>query len=334
MYKFIPYVLTNHTNLHVGSGEANIGIVDNQVQRDSTTGLPVINASSFKGAIRDHFFEYLSEGDNDMQADTDPDAVKPHHYRVIFGLEQKEQEAIARQGKTPLSKRYAKLPKQGLVNFMEARMLFLPVRGRNKAFYHATSVEILEDYSRMLKHLGYTPPEGEYDNLKYYIPMVLHAGDKRVVFDQEKDTIEGYFECAPHEINEDILKLKKLFGIDHLVLLPHSDLMELVEELPVIARNKLDNGISENLWYEEIVPRETIFGVVLGYYDRIAPGDAKPFIDAFKSFEAKLTDYMIQIGANASIGYGLCEIRPMGVSYRESMEPNQTEEVSHESQED
>ncbi|MEO0625668.1 MAG: type III-B CRISPR module RAMP protein Cmr4 [Bacteroidota bacterium] len=35
------------------------------------------------------------------------------------------------------------------------------------------------------------------------------------------------------------------------------------QELPVIARNYLDNGQSKNLWYEEVVPRESIFGFVI-----------------------------------------------------------------------
>ncbi len=47
------YIIDCLTNMHVGSGETNFNIVDNQVQRDSVTEFPTINSSSLKGALRD-----------------------------------------------------------------------------------------------------------------------------------------------------------------------------------------------------------------------------------------------------------------------------------------
>ena len=41
------------TNLHVGSGDFNYGVVDNEVERDCLSGNPVIHASGIKGALRD-----------------------------------------------------------------------------------------------------------------------------------------------------------------------------------------------------------------------------------------------------------------------------------------
>ncbi|MCD4675191.1 MAG: hypothetical protein K8S18_04240 [Desulfobacula sp.] len=51
------YKIRTITNLHVGAGDANYGVIDNLVQRDVVTGLPVIHGSSLKGAIRE-FYEY------------------------------------------------------------------------------------------------------------------------------------------------------------------------------------------------------------------------------------------------------------------------------------
>lgn len=73
---------------------------------------------------------------------------------------------------------------------------------------------------------------------------------------------------------------------------------ENFEQLPVIARNKLDNGKSENLWYEEVVPAESRF-VFFVSYDKE---------DVFKEFNTKIQEGVIQIGANGSIGYGFCKI--------------------------
>jgi len=55
----------------------------------------------------------------------------------------------------------------------------------------------------------------------------------------------------------------------------------------------LENGQSANLFYEEVVPRETRFGFKIqasgidSYFDTIAD---------------------IQIGANATVGYGFCSL--------------------------
>jgi len=49
------YTIKCLTNLHVGSGDINFNVIDNQVQRDSVTNLPNINSSSLKGAFREHF---------------------------------------------------------------------------------------------------------------------------------------------------------------------------------------------------------------------------------------------------------------------------------------
>jgi len=73
---------------------------------------------------------------------------------------------------------------------------------------------------------------------------------------------------------------------------------ELATELPVIARNHLDDGgISQNLWYEEVVPREAVFGFAV----LVPDGD-----NYFDIFNQNIDGKVIQIGANATVGYGLC----------------------------
>lgn len=47
------YLINCITNLHVGSGEINFHIVDNEVEKDAVTGLPIIHGSGIKGALRD-----------------------------------------------------------------------------------------------------------------------------------------------------------------------------------------------------------------------------------------------------------------------------------------
>jgi len=52
------------SNLHVGSGSENYGVIDNLIQRDAATGFPCIHASSLKGAFREFFVKDIPMGDD------------------------------------------------------------------------------------------------------------------------------------------------------------------------------------------------------------------------------------------------------------------------------
>ena len=68
------------------------------------------------------------------------------------------------------------------------------------------------------------------------------------------------------------------------------------DNLPIIARNVLENGESKNLWYEQVIPAETVFYTIID--DK---GD--------RALANKIADdkAIVQIGANATIGYGYCK---------------------------
>lgn len=65
------------------------------------------------------------------------------------------------------------------------------------------------------------------------------------------------------------------------------------DELPIIARNCLENGESVNLWYEQMLPQETILGTIL--------------LSENNLLRDTIENQMIQIGANATIGFGYCK---------------------------
>ena len=68
------------------------------------------------------------------------------------------------------------------------------------------------------------------------------------------------------------------------------------ENLPVIARNVLENGRSANLWYEQVIPAETVFFAVIQ-----EEGE-----ELSNALDGDGDGTIIQIGANATIGYGYC----------------------------
>lgn len=69
------------------------------------------------------------------------------------------------------------------------------------------------------------------------------------------------------------------------------------EELPIIARNRLKNGESDNLWYEQLLPQETVFYTLI--------------ISDNNDLDDCLEKDLVQIGANATIGYGYCKLQKL-----------------------
>lgn len=64
------------------------------------------------------------------------------------------------------------------------------------------------------------------------------------------------------------------------------------DNLPIIARNVLDNGESKNLWYEQILPPKTVLYTIIRENGTV--------------LAKELQQSIVQIGAGATIGYGYC----------------------------
>ena len=65
------------------------------------------------------------------------------------------------------------------------------------------------------------------------------------------------------------------------------------DALPIISRNCLENGESVNLWYEQVLPSLSVLATIIVTKE-------KEQMDA-------LNGKIVQIGANATIGYGYCK---------------------------
>lgn len=113
------------SNLHVGNGEINYGMIDNLIQRDPVTELPNINSSSLKGALRE-FFKYKNKGDVDM----------------IFGSDPKDK----------------KNRKQGSIRFFEAELVAVPVRDDKVPYVMVTSDKTIESLKNRMESFGLSVP--------------------------------------------------------------------------------------------------------------------------------------------------------------------------------
>lgn len=271
-YKTDLYLLQCLTNLHAGSGDSTYGIVDKEVQKDPIMELPVIHASSMKGAFRE-LFEF-------------------HHNQsieYIFGSDSKA------EGSEADSKRM----KAGQYFFMEARLLFLPVRSNRKPFFFATSTEILQGFVEAQEDFG----AGNKNALKEALAPLLTRNPQKgrpVIFSNEAGIV--YLDEFEAQLEASIPLSLGDWPSDgsNIAIFHHDDLTEVAKRLPVIARNYLENGISGNLWYEEVVPRYTMF-----YFFVSRPDDNDAFENQIKDDKIK---YKVQIGGNASVGYGLCKL--------------------------
>lgn len=65
------------------------------------------------------------------------------------------------------------------------------------------------------------------------------------------------------------------------------------DALPIITRNCLENGESTNLWYEQVLPSLSVLATVI--------------VTNESGQMDLLNEKIIQIGANATIGYGYCK---------------------------
>ncbi|AXU10577.1 type III-B CRISPR module RAMP protein Cmr4 [Parvimonas micra] len=272
------YGLKCITNLFVGNGDNSYGIIDNQVEKDPILETPIIPSSSLKGSLRD-FFE--NNSDNNIKI------------TEIFGSDAKE----------------TKNTNSGSYSFFTAQLLFRPMRVSDGNFTYClvTTVDLLEKMIQMVSDLNGDLPCDMLKAIKKVKEKMNNLKDKYGISNKDI-SVEGYdLEYCKEDVNKDVNKaidlLLNIFekfnlknGVPIVILKP-----EIFKEidLPIVARNQLEDGLSNNLWYEEIVPHESIFYFAVMYPDNN---------DSFKKFDEELRSNIIRFGGGASIGYGYCKI--------------------------
>ena len=269
------YTFYTLTPLHAGSGDSQ-GVVDLPIQREKHTEFPVVFSSSLKGSLR-----YLFENDDGLKS----------FVPEIFGKEGTESST-------------------GNVVFTDAKVLLFPVRSSEGVFKWITSpfvlrrfTEDIEFISRAATQIGDKIDAGVTDDSaigfkKYDVPIVLEdfvltASDKSSDASLTNTTqlLSILFPAASAQAAVN----------DRLLIVSDSVFKELVKVgTQVIARNELkENKISNNLWYEEVVPPDALFYTVM----RPRTKGNESITDLGKG----LTKKVVQIGGNETIGYGFVQ---------------------------
>lgn len=151
--------------------------------------------------------------------------------------------------------------KKGLYTFFDANILFLPVQDNENLYHLETSHDVIGRFRDQMNLFG----------------IQLNQDDEQLK-NELKQNLGITKEVKFSESNKDFIDLC-------------SD-----DNLPIIARNVLENGESKNLWYEQVLPAETVLYTLI---------DDKE--DDTLSTELKKDKTIVQIGAGATIGYGYCK---------------------------
>lgn len=309
-------VIYNLTPLHYGVGQA-ASAVDLPIAREAGTGFPLLPASGLKGVARDFLGRQDDQGEALPSADLDR----------LFGPDLDAAEG-AQQVRT------------GALTFTEGRLVAYPGRSLNRPFLHLTCPLILERLARDLRAVGVAldlvpagwsalPESGrvlvsakELTGAPLVIEDLVYEGDKADYSDDLASLAQRLAERLPE--GEEATRSRLTSG---LVVLPDADFAALVARTPVRARIKLTAGKttdrwkgpdgeveSGNLWYEEYLPPDCLFVVVVGERRQRTRGGAEA-ADGGKGESRRALEVLrrhahrlsvVQIGGNETVGYGLC----------------------------
>ncbi len=261
------------TPAHVGAGRAS-GFIDLPVARESITSYPMIPSTGLKGAFRGSFREHKNVD-------------------KLFGKEGfADNEGHA-----------------GGIVFSEAKLLLLPVRSLTSSYRWLTCPHILERLKRDLKRTTGKPEIVNNIN----IPTIeegkgLGHSHGALFLEEREFSIEG-------TVNSNILDLLKMFipnadvagRLEQRLVILHDDDFKWFAQygLQVNARNvlKKDTKASENLWYEEALPADSVFYTII--MER-KEGMLNTILEKVER------EPYIQLGGNETVGQGWFNIRKVG----------------------
>lgn len=270
--KSVVLGLLAETALHPGT-EQSAGVIDLPVAREAAGGYPVIVGSSLKGALRDF-------------------------------MEQKWGEEDFRVGRS-----FGGRDSAGAVAVTDARLLLLPVRSLTGHFKWVTCPYLLERYQRD-RELAGLPCNFEFPGPGEEQAVIHDNGEpggrdllflEELVFNVERRDLSGLIKGLGGLIKYRTAQ-ERLLG--QLAVISDNDFAYFARYgLQVNARNVLDNKTktSQNLWYEETVPPDSLFYALL----ISRPGAGEALEDLQRLFAERP---YLQVGGNETVGQGWCAV--------------------------
>lgn len=224
------------SQIHAGTG-TDVGIVDLPIQRERTTGFPVIQG--VKGALRSS--DLLSSKDEE-----------------IFGSKPDTKEES--------------LP--GKVNFSEAKMLLFPVRSPQKVFVWVTCPLVIRRFQR-LTDIEFDIPEP--NNEEAYVCEINKEKIELEEMDfiaKTDNNVKNIAEKLSNSSPDDYMKAKIA---KDLVIVSDEMFKNIVKTMTeIVPRIRIgENGVVKQgaLWYEEYLPQDTVMYFVCRSEKNVLNGD-------------------------------------------------------------
>jgi CRISPR-associated protein Cmr4 len=265
--------LLAETSIHPGAGQST-GFVDLPVAREAATDYPVIVGSSIKGALRDL-------------------AGHGHQHREKFSDEQIRKIFGAAAGN-------AQETSAGALLVSDARLLLLPVRSLKSQYKWVTCPHLLErlirDRSRTGAHAAIEIPACKDHH--YLSPAGTNDG--QLFLEERQFSRDGDIAAPLLELIKPLIASKPARERlqRQLVVVSDNDFVWFARYgLAVTAHNVLHENTkaSKNLWYEETIPPDSLFYLLLAERSSGTLDDVKQLLNDCR---------WLQVGGNETTGQG------------------------------
>ncbi len=300
------------TPLHAGTGRT-LGAVDLPIQRERTTGYPIIQASGVKGSLR---------------AETAPPVMDKGDWLTVFGPE---------QGSTDEGKTSADFG--GALFIGDARILLFPVRSLAGVFAWVTSEDVLQRFEREMKiadqRFSSGLPKRDANDSSAWVtePSNLVVNNGQVVLEEyafdvasNTDAKKKVTEFAGWLASNAFPKNGYTYWTDklktNLCILSDEDFCDFVkystEVQTHIALNPDKKVVTgKALWTSESLPVDTLLyaPVVTTSARKLEDKrDEKEVMKLFRDAVGKLPNKQMQMGGDETTGQGMVTLRLGGES--------------------
>ncbi len=307
------------TPLHAGSG-TSLGIVDLPIQRERTTGYPIVQASGLKGCLRDESTQH-EKWCQDAKCSLHPHSDWQSRIRIVFGPD------------TQASSDHA-----GAVSVGDARILLFPVRSLMGVFAWVTSKDVLARFKRDAQMAGVTVNWTETGPTAEDTALVASntlVSNNRVVLEEFAFTAQQRNDATTiaNWIKDNALPSGGEYDYwrqtlpQRLVILPENAFRDFTQfSTEVISRIRLDEEKKTvargALWSEEHLPSDTLLYALLFASRPRVRDDELP--DDWKQASDRVAEVMefvkscvdgkrLQLGGDSTVGRGFVKVRIGGV---------------------
>jgi len=312
------------TPLHAGTG-SGLGAVDLPMQRERTTGYPIVQASSLKGVLRGESYSWkpFVERKEKYQAELVAQGKKPKEAEKE--ARRKAAIEVGLEAAFGPETGYAELH-AGAVSPGDARLLLFPVRSLLGIFAWTTSAYALARFRRDALAAGVAVPweavgpDGEDTAL--VPPESDLVADGRLVLEEFAFTAEksGQVQAIAAWLADNALPAGQEYGYwrnkihTSLTILPENAFRDFIlhatEVVTRVQLNQESKTVAQGPWTEEHLPTDTLLYAPF-YATKPRGRNGPPGWDASQvlDFVRDVVPGRVQLGGDETVGRGLVQLR-------------------------